>query len=351
MTEPQLRWDEQPLRWDDQLYGGAWLAKGRKAVAWALQAPELSADRTAGWVRKAGAVRGQPSAFRAALAQAFIFMDGPTHLHLRAQAAGPFSAHEVLAKRELLLEWALGLARSLPAPGPLDLVAHYARALPLLVMQRWLGVEVSDSAELWRASRALALFLEQPSLHAEVAREAEQGLQWIADALGLGQPLSLPDTQRLMLFFAGLETTRHLLSTCLFKALTAQTAWRALTQEKAGQDLVHQVLREHPPLRITGRRVSRSHLAFGRRLRRGDLVVADLASARLPFGSGPHVCMGAALTRAETIAALLALRLARPGLRLVHPPGQTDWLAGPLYTGLTQLWAEDAPGGLPCSSS
>ncbi|MEY2777179.1 MAG: hypothetical protein RLY30_1277, partial [Pseudomonadota bacterium] len=88
---------------------------------------------------------------------------------------------------------------------------------------------------------------------------------------------------------------------------------------------------------------------FGQKLRRGDLVLADLGSADLPFGAGPHVCIGAALTRTETVVGLLALRRARPQLRLAQPVSEADWLQGPLYQGLTQLWAEDAPDGQPPS--
>lgn len=337
------------LRWDDRLYGGAWVAQGREAVLWALQAETLSADRTAGWVRKAGAKRGEPSALRAALAQAFIFLDGPSHLQLRSEVAGRFSPHEVLAKRTLLLGWADDLAESLPRTGALDLVEHFARELPLQVMQGWLGLSVPSNEALWRASRSLALFLELPSLHSAVAREAEAALDWMAGSLRLARPLASEDVQRLMLFFAGLETTRHLLSVCLWRALSSPACWAGLTDDEAAQGLVHEVLRSHPPIRITGRRVRRSHLAFGRKLRRGDLVLADLGSADLPFGAGPHVCLGAALTRTETVMGLLALRRARPQLRLAQPVGEADWLQGPLYQGLTQLWAEDAPDGPPRS--
>jgi cytochrome P450 len=338
MTEAQLDWDQA-------LYGGAWVAKGRVAVQWALNTPLLSADRTAGWARKAGDPRGRPSALRAVLAQALIFLDGPAHLESRAEAAPAFSVREVLAKKTAISAWASNIAHALPSGGAFDLVDHYARQVPLAVMGHWLETEVPSSPGLWKASAAVARFLEQPSLHRGVAAEAYEALEWFAGSIRTDWPPSQAQVQRLMLLFAGLETTRHLLSLCLLRGLSRPGLWPSLASESVAQDLVHATLRSHPPIRITGRRVTRSHEAFGRRLRRGELVIADLHSAGLPFGSGPHVCLGAALTRIETMAALQALSDHRPRLRLAAEPMASDWLKGPLYNGLTQLWAEDGQGG------
>ena len=337
------------LSWDAALYGGAWVAHGRAAVQWALSSEHLSSDRTAGWIRKAGAARGEQRGFRSLLSRAFIFLDGSEHLAARTAAASHFSVHQVLQRKALLHQWADEVAGAIPACSSVDLVEHYARQVPLRIMCHWMGIKVESSPGLWSASRALALFLERPSLHASVAREAEDAARWLIAALGLQEPLSDGQVQRLMLFFAGLETTRHLLSVSLLMGLQSTQTWQSLAQESCAQAVVHQVLREHPPIRITGRRVKHSHLAFGQALRRGDLVVADLHSAGLPFGSGPHTCLGAALTRTEAITALQALSQARPLLRLAKTPSPETWLAGPLYNGLTELWATDAPDDLPQS--
>ncbi|MFM1859723.1 MAG: Biotin biosynthesis cytochrome P450-like enzyme [Pseudomonadota bacterium] len=333
------------LRWDPMLYGGAWVASGRTAVQWALSSELLSADRTAGWIRKAGAARGEQLGFRKLLSSAFIFFDGIEHQVARGSVSEAFSAREVLLKRNLLREWADAVADSLPRGVPLDLVEHYARKVPLKVMCHWMGVSVPDSPALWAASHALAVFLERPNLHAGVADEARQAAQLLTTSMGLAAPLTEAQIQQLMLFFAGLETTRHLLSVGLLVGLRDPQIWQTLVQESVAQAVVHRVLREYPPIRITGRRVKIGHEAFGQTLRRGELVIANLESAGLPFGSGPHICLGAALTRTEAMTALQALARARPDLRLIKEPEPQAWLDGPLYSGLTELWVSAAPDG------
>jgi len=337
------------LRWDPSLYEGAWVATGRTAVQWALSSDCLSADRTAGWIRKAGAARGEQLDFRKLLSRALIFQDGPEHQTARSAVSEAFSAREVLLKKDLLREWADEVAASLPRGRPIDLVEHYARKVPLKVMCHWMGLKVLDNPALWAASQALAIFLEQPSLNRDVAHKAEAAARLLTTSMGLESPLSQAQVQKLMLFFAGLETTRHLLSVGLLMSLRDTHTWQTLPQESVAQTVVHQVLRAYPPIRITGRRVKKGLDAFGQTLRRGELVIADLHSAGLPFGSGAHVCLGAALTRTEAMTALQALAHARPELKLLREPEPQAWLGGPLYNGLTELWVTAAPGDPPRS--
>jgi cytochrome P450 len=93
----------------------------------------------------------------------------------------------------------------------------------------------------------------------------------------------------------------------------------------------------------------------GQRLRRGELVLALIGAANrdparhgdpdaldvarpnpgaLSLGTGPHVCLGAALTQLEAQAVLAALLRRRPGLRL---RGVARRVGSPLYRGFTVL--------------
>ncbi|HQS65275.1 MAG TPA: cytochrome P450, partial [Acidovorax defluvii] len=127
--------------------------------------------------------------------------------------------------------------------------------------------------------------------------------------------------QCVMLLFAGFETTRHLLGSGLQALLTHPNQWQRLQQEPAlWPGAVRELLRYDSPVQYTGWRVSTDLVLHGQLLRRGDLVVPLIGAANrdparyaqpdmldimrsdggsLSFGSGPHVCIGAALTRME----------------------------------------------------
>lgn len=94
----------------------------------------------------------------------------------------------------------------------------------------------------------------------------------------------------------------------------------------------------------------------GQQLRRGDLMVPLIGAANrdprryaqpdvlditrrdgssLSFGSGPHVCIGAALTLMEAEIVFWQLPLRWPELSLVD--ATLRWIINPLYGGLVTL--------------
>jgi hypothetical protein len=62
--------------------------------------------------------------------------------------------------------------------------------------------------------------------------------------------------------------------------------------------------------------------------------VARVNPGALSFGTGPHVCLGAALTQLETQTVLGALLKKRPGLKLNGVAVRTQ---SPLYRGFVRL--------------
>ena len=160
-----------------------------------------------------------------------------------------------------------------------------------------------------------------------------------------------------MLLFAGHETTRNLLGNGLRALLCHPDQWQRLQQEPALiPGAVRELLRYDSPVQYTGRRVTTALTLHGQALQRGDLVVpligaANRDPARHPepdrldiagrdggsvsFGSGPHVCIGAMLTRMEAEVTLRLLLQRMPRLRLAEGPPQ--WVANPAYRGLQQL--------------
>ncbi|WP_325654072.1 cytochrome P450 [Ideonella sp.] len=164
--------------------------------------------------------------------------------------------------------------------------------------------------------------------------------------------------QCVMLLFAGHETTRHLIGSLVQTLASDPLRWRMLREQP---DLipraVREVLRLETPVQYTGRRAVADVQWHGQTIRRGELVLAmvgcanrdearfseaeqlDLArqqGASLAFGTGPHVCIGAALTQmeAEVVLQQMVQRWHEPPQLLASQP---DWIPDALYRGLRSL--------------
>jgi hypothetical protein len=160
-----------------------------------------------------------------------------------------------------------------------------------------------------------------------------------------------------MLLFAGFETTRHLLGSGLQALLAHPEQWQRLRQApELLPGAVRELLRYDSPVQYTGRRVVTDLVLHGQQLRRGDLVVPLIGAANrdprryaqpdalditrrdgssLSFGSGPHVCIGAALTLMEAETVFLQLLRRWPELSLVDATPR--WIGNPIYRGLVTL--------------
>ncbi len=125
-------------------------------------------------------------------------------------------------------------------------------------------------------------------------------------------------------------------------------------------------MRHQCPVQYSGRRVVTPLELHGQRLERGDGVIVLIGAANrdperferpddfditlprrasLAFGSGPHVCIGAALTRLEGEIMLGQLARRWPHLALARPE-TPDWVPDqPLYRGLRSLplWLQGPP--------
>ncbi|OIQ79428.1 biotin biosynthesis cytochrome P450 [mine drainage metagenome] len=160
-----------------------------------------------------------------------------------------------------------------------------------------------------------------------------------------------------MLLFAGHETTRNLLGNGIQALLSHPEQWQCLCQDP---DLVpgavRELLRYDSPVQYSGRRVTTDLVLHGQLLRRGDLVLPLIGAANrdpvrhvepelldvkrpdpgaLSFGSGAHVCLGAALTRIEAEVVLRRMLARWPGLQLAS--AEPQWCTNPAYRGLARI--------------
>lgn len=388
-----------PLHWWDTAFGGCWLLSSHAEVEAALRDPRLSVARVAGWgelARRLGlqgteapVEAAPPPRFQRLLARALLFVDDPDHRRLRPLMQAGFGPAALQALRPAI-EGRLGrLLSALPADRPFDFIDAVARPLPAGVIGSMLGVPEARLSRFAAGAGDLADLLATLDPQASQVRRAQRRLLILA---GLFEPLiaarraAAPRThddaprdlidrllaaesagllphadellaQAVMLLFAGHETTRHLLGSLLHTVLATPGLWSRLQAEpEAVPRVVREVLRLHSPVQYTVRRVAQGHVRAGQPLARGQLLIALIGAANrdpvrhaepdrfdpdraapgaLAFGSGPHVCLGAALTLMEAEVVLRELLRRWPRLRLVDRVA--DWLPSPLYRGLRRL--------------
>ena len=323
-----------------------------------------------------GAVAGMrwwmPSIFRV-FAKNMLTVDEPDHSRLRGIVEEAFRRSAVLDMAPRIRAIAGQLADDLFIQGsPADLVARYARTLPLSVICELLGLPSADRPKFmaWAnratsASSTLAFFRMVPTLVA-TKRYLQQRLEHartvgghglIAELVQVekeGAPISSEEMVAMMflLLFAGHETTTHLISGSVFE-LTKNPALRDwLAEDWSRADLaIEEFLRFVSPVQFSKPRVIRRDVEVGGvRLKRGEQIVAMLAAANLDpagnthpekldldrrpnrhiaFGTGIHFCLGHQLARLEGKSALEALYTRWPRLRLAVKPEQIRWRSRP----------------------
>jgi cytochrome P450 len=371
-----------PIHWSDEFFGGAWLLTRHADVEMMLRDPRFSAQRTGGWVMNSGdGARSELRGLQRLFSRAMLFRDSPDHQRIRRvlhAAFRPEALQRLVPEIEVCIE---ALLAELDANIGFDFMQCIARPLPARVISRLLGVEDGDDERLMAWSDDLSAFIGSPCPTMEQAKQAQvavlgmaryfeacladgrarsDGLLWrMADACSKGEIDDGPEllAQCVMLLFAGHETTRNALGNGLYHLLSRRELWGALQREpESFPAAIRELLRFDSPVQYTGRRVAAGMVLHGQRLARGDLVVGligaanrdparyeqadrvDLArrsTASLSFGSGPHVCIGAALTMIEVDAVFRQLSRRWPGLRLRE--SRARWNGNPVYRGLVGL--------------
>jgi len=295
--------------------------------------------------------------------------DEPDHRRLRKLVDAAFARRDVLAMRSGVEKVADDLLDRFEGKSEIELVDDYARQLPLAVICDLLGLPDADRAEfsalaqqaltinsaigLILAAGAFGKLLDytrrqieaarrdpRPGLIAELVRDEEEG-----DKLDEGELLAMI----VLLLVAGFETTRHLIAdgVIFLERNPPQKAW--LLADPAGriERAVEELARHASPVQSTKPRyVARDTEFFGARLKRGEIIMALLASANcdpaafdrpdellldrfpnphLVFSSGVHFCLGMQLARLEAQSALARLYARFPELRLAEPE-RIDWV-------------------------
>lgn len=378
-------WQEAgPIHWSDEFFGGAWLVTRHADVQQVLQDPRFSAQRTGAWVKDREAAPGELKGFQALFARALLFLDAPDHPRIRKVLNAGFRPDilQGLAPHiEQVVTELLDRVDRVEQAGTFDFIEAVARPLPVQVMALVLGID-QPHKDFMAWSEDLASFIGEAQPTRAQARSAQASLlamgryfesllvlkrktpgddlvSRLAQAQSRGEIKGGAEllAQCAMLLFAGHETTRHLLGSSVQALLAHPAQWQRLAREpELLPSAVRELLRFESPVQYTGRRVAADMVLHGRQLRRGELVLAMIGAAgrdparyhdpdvldierhqvaSLAFGSGPHVCIGAALTLMEARIVLGQLLTRWPGLSLLDAAPR--WGDKPAYRGLVAL--------------
>ena len=285
-------------------------------------------------------------------------MDGPDHLRLRRLVAPAFAPRGAAAFRPRIEAVVESLLDALPPDGPVDVLAEFARPLPMDVICALVGIPEHDRPQWrqWGASCASGVgpnfFAAMPGIiegaKAAVARRREEPADDLLSELVRAQAEDgdrLSDTELVTLVWhlvlAG-QTPANLIVNAV-EALLAHPG--QLAALRADPDLmpgaVEELTRLYSPQLLTTPRFAREDTEIaGCPVGKGTAVTAAMVAANrdprvyadpdrldvtrpgpahLAFSHGPHFCLGASIARVETEVALTALIKRFPGLALAEP--------------------------------
>lgn len=315
------------------------------------------------------------------LASNMLGTDEPDHTRLRSIVDEAFRRRAVLGMEPQIRTIADRLAGELfSQESPADLVARFAQILPLAVICELLGLPEADrptfigwANSMSRINSAIGLLSVLPAFkrmrrymdgRLRVAR-ARGGEGLIAELVRVETEGGRIDSDEMisMLFLllnAGSLTTAHLISGSVFELLrdSARRDWLVQDWSRAGL-AVEEFLRFVSPVMFSKPRFVRQDVDLGRvKLRKGDRVMAMIVGANLDpqanehperldlarrpnrhlsFGTGIHFCLGHQLARLEAIAALKALFVRWPKLRLAVDAADVKWRRRPGLRSLERL--------------
>lgn len=290
----------------------------------------------------------------------------PDHARLRRLVMPEFRAQRVEQSLAVIQKVSDGLLDAMSEAGPpADLVADFARPLPMAVICTWLGIPVEDSdriltlvdtmnskGPLRRITAAQQEMCDYLAALMDSRRAApgddlfstlvtahdEQGALSDAELTGMG----------ISLLFAGHTVVTSTLASALRTLLHRPDDLARLRDEPALADsAVEELLRYHLVMRDGQIRVATEDVDIaGVTVRAGESVVVSLNSAnhdtevfpdaerldlgRAPnphvaFGHGIHRCLASHLARAELRIGLTSLLARFPGLRPAAPDASAHW--------------------------
>jgi cytochrome P450 len=315
-----------------------------------------------------------------------LFQDGDAHARLRRLVSAVFTPRHVKSMRARIEELAVDHVAAMAAAGPpADLVDVLAAPLSITTIGELLGIPAAERAQLRRwADTALTVDMSVPTGELDAAamqqaweslsgyaadlvatRRSEPGDDLMSALIGVhdaqdgrlsGDELTAMVTT---LVSAGYLSACNVMSVAVIHLVGAGRLAALAGAPEQLDATVEEVLRHQSG--VTGEvlpRWAHEDVEIGEiRIAEGEMVLARLEAANrdpdrfpdpdrfvperhnphLAFGRGPHHCLGAALARTEIRAALHALAVRLPGLRLRDRVEDVPWIHGFVDSGPAAL--------------
>lgn len=351
--------EADPVHWSggpDHQGAGTWYLFRHADVMAALKDPNL--------VRHSRIL--PPDPLQTILATWMLFRNPPDHTRLRSLVSKAFTRQMAERLQPAIQDTADFLLDRVASDGEMELMAHYASPLPLIVIAELLGIPSGDRESLRRWTMDLALGIDVGPSEAALARATASTLELIdylrtivaarrrvrkddlisaliaaeedGDELTEDELLSMC----VLLLSAGHETTVNLIGNGSLALLCRPDAWTRLRSDVSCTDTaVDELLRFDCPVQMTFREARDDGEIGGVRIHQGDIVAMLLGAAnRDPeqfanpdtldlarpinkhgaFGMGIHFCLGSHLARLEGRIAFRTLADRLPELALSGKP-------------------------------
>jgi cytochrome P450 len=320
-----------------------------------------------------------------ALRTTLLTMDPPDHTRLRRLLSPAFTPRAIDALQPRISAVVKAALADLSQTGEVDVIADIGYPIPLAVMCELLDVDI-EGAQLLRtetpklvgilefdpdeeavlaaeeATASLALYL-LPILGDRRVRPGEDlasQLLRLGDDHGSGGPaLELDEVLAtcILLLTAGHETTASLIGNGVLTLMQHPDQLQLLQRDPGLiKPAIEEMLRFECPAKIVGRTSLIDRQLGGQTIRAGQRVLVLLGAANrdpsqfrdpecfditrtsaphLAFGAGPHFCLGAALSRAETQETLRQLLPVLTEWRLA--PEAPAWRVSDTFRALEKL--------------
>ena len=324
--------------------------------------------RLARWIL----AKTDPNVLNAIEPPSMLVTDPPEHARLRRLVSRAFTPRALEGLRQQIQQTADNLLDGLDGDATCDLVANYTARIPVEVIGGMLGIPraeipylhkfgepgtrlIASAAPSWRdfqiSMGALSEFEQYLAMHVERLRHRSADTSILAAVLQDGD---LSDTEVLMfaalLLGAGFITTTHVFGKAVVTLVRHPDQLDRLRVDPEGwTNAVEEMLRYETAIQWGGRVATEPLDIQGQTFHAGQFILLLLGGANrdpaiferpdefdttranarehVSFGSGIHVCLGAALARMELHIGLQSLFARFPELTLAGEPTLNDSMA------------------------
>ncbi|MCX5172504.1 cytochrome P450 [Streptomyces antibioticus] len=298
-----------------------------------------------------------------------MFTDGAEHLRLRQAITDSMAQVDPRRLSQSTEQVSNFLISQFGSRGSADLLADYAKQLPLFVFNELFGVpaDIGDRVVFGitgmfdgiNAEKAMGvLFGAIAELVAlKRTRPGDDVTSWL-----MQHQAKLTDEEMVhqlaLLMVAGNEPLRNLIGNTLHRLLTHDAY---ANQGGLIDEALDDTLWENPPMQNLAAHYPAADMEFaGQKLQAGDLVLVSFAAANtgpaltaarqagsnrahLSWSAGPHACPSKDPGRQITVTAIENLLNKLPDVELAVPTESLMWRPGPFNRGLVALPAKFTP--------